>query len=202
MKNESKINEICPCCGALMREYWHTLTPGIVSALVKFLKAVRHYGRNDIHIHDEMKAAAGAPFQLTDHEWNNFTRLRFHGLVAKVHSEENQSGRWLLTKRGGQFLKGEIDVPLKVKTYRNRVIDHSADVTRIADFKSKLPSFETDFDYEVHSITGPITITGNLEDLEGVLKDFRKEFPDSKSDMPAGKRPFIKVESVPQHLFS
>jgi hypothetical protein len=145
----SKI-EKCPCCGALMREYWHSLTPGLVSALVKLHKAVMFYGRNRIHIHDDMKASMNYQIKLTDHEWNNFTRLRFHGLAAKCDEKgKSGSGYWLLTSRGSQFLKGEIFVPLKVKTYRNKVMNHSNEVVGIKEFERKIPSFETDFKYEV-----------------------------------------------------
>lgn len=147
---EKNNENTCDKCGASLQEYWHSLTPGLISALTKLLKAVHFYGRNKIHIHNEMKAAKGADFQLTDHEWNNFTKLRFNGLVAKFDSNTTRSGYWVITRKGARFLRGEADVPRGVKTYRNQVIDHTEDFVNIKDFKGKIPYFETEFASEIH----------------------------------------------------
>ena len=81
-------------------------------------------------------------------EYNNFQKLRFHGLVA--HADENKkSGYWLLTSRAGKFLRGEITIPKKVKTFRNRVIEHSEEVTGIADFRNQVEWFESEFNFDV-----------------------------------------------------
>ena len=133
-----------------MKSDHHRLTPGLISALSKLILAIHHYGRNSVHIHDEMKAAKGAPFQLTDFEWNNFTKLRFHGLAFKV---DGRPGYWGITRRGGQFLKGQISVPMKVKTFRNRVLEgevgHSKQLVHINEFRRQIPWFETLPDFEV-----------------------------------------------------
>lgn len=140
--------QLCPHCGARQRAYWHSLTPGLVSALVKLLIAVKHYNRNRIHIHQEMKAIKGSPFQLTDFEWNNMSALRFHALVAHADKENRRSGYWLITAKGGQFLRGEISVPKRVKTFRDKVIEHSPDLVHIRNFAGKTPEFESDKAYE------------------------------------------------------
>lgn len=132
-----------------MREYWHRLTPGLVSALVKLHRAVRYYNRNRIHIHDDMKIGARPDFRLTDNEWTNFTKLRFHALAAKIDDENNHSGYWLITRRGAQFLRGLTAVPQRVKTYRNRVIDHDEKLVAMRDFQRKVPWFEREFDYDI-----------------------------------------------------
>ena len=48
----------------------------------------------------------------------------------------------------GQFLRGEIAVPLKVKTFRNKVLDHSKELIHINELKGKVPFFEQDYAYE------------------------------------------------------
>ena len=58
-------------------------------------------------------------------------------------------------KRGGQFLRGEIAVPKKVKIYRNHVLDHSTELIHINELKGKLPSFEKEFAYEVRRSEAP-----------------------------------------------
>lgn len=118
--------EVCPHCGAKMQSYWHRMTPGLVKALVKFAKAVKANGVN--HAHTRKDA------HLTTSELCNFTKLRHHGLVAKyMENGEHVTGEWLLTKRAGEFLRGEIDIPLKVKTYRNKNVDYSKEMVNIRD---------------------------------------------------------------------
>jgi hypothetical protein len=128
----------CPTCGRPFRIWKHRLTPGLVSALIKFRAGVQYYGRNDLHLHNDMKIP-GSPFCLTDFEWNNFSKLRFHGLVAKVRKDgKHQVGRWLLTERGAQFLRGEITVPTFAETQNNRVVGHSGPPLHINDFRRKI----------------------------------------------------------------
>ena len=130
----------CPHCGASMKAWWHTLTPGLVNCLIKALKTVRVTNTNRFHLLQDLN--------LTKMEYNNFQKLRFHGLVA--HADENKkSGYWLLTSRAGKFLHGEITIPKKVKTFRNRVIEHSEEVTGIADFRNQVEWFESEFNFDV-----------------------------------------------------
>jgi hypothetical protein len=78
-------------------------------------------------------------------EFSNFTKLRFHALVAKV---DRKPGYWLITARGGQFLRGEIAVPQRVKTFRNKVLDHSREMIHILQLKGKVPEFQKEYAYE------------------------------------------------------
>ena len=131
-------NEIyeCPTCHHSSNAYWHGLTPGVVNALIKFKRAVLANG-NSIHLLKDME---GKPYELTRHEWNNFTKLRFHGLA--VRDDNAGAGYWLLTRRGNDFLKGQIDVPAKVKTMNNHVIDHSSTYVTIEQVLGSKPYFE------------------------------------------------------------
>lgn len=123
-------DEVCPHCGAKKKVYWQRLSPILVKTLVKFKAAVIQKGENKIHLRDDL--------ELTKSEYTNFQKLRFHGLVAKYKIEgKNIYGYWVLTRRGSDFLKNEITVPVKVKTYRNKVIGYSeARVTVIDVIKS------------------------------------------------------------------
>lgn len=142
------MTERCPHCNASMKQYWHRLAPGAVSALIKLLKAVHYYGRNSIHLHDEMKAGGDPAWRLSDFEWNNFSILRFHGLAHQDEKKPHRSGYWLITKRGGEFLRGEISVPKRVKTFRDKVIEHSPELVHIRNFAGKTPEFESSKAYE------------------------------------------------------
>lgn len=112
----------CPTCGARTVEYTHTLTKGLVSGLKRVIASVHAAGRNDVAFSD-----------IDFGEFNrqrNFQKLRYFGLVAHVRDAAGNPirGRWLITRRGGAFLRGEIEIPHQVTTYRNRIVKRS-DVT-------------------------------------------------------------------------
>jgi len=134
--------EKCPHCGRNMTPYQVPLTKGFLAGLVKFRQAVGVKQENKIHLLKDMQ---GTSYELTPHEWNNFTRLRFHALVAKYKENgEHKGGYWLLTRRGAQFLNGEIEIPNRVAVFNNRVIGHSDTLVNISDVirSDQLPYFE------------------------------------------------------------
>lgn len=133
--------EKCPHCGARMKIWTHSLTPGLVNILFKAIRFVKANGINEFHVHQDIG--------LTHFEAANFQKLRFHGLVAHADPENKRNGRWLLTLRAGQFLRGEIAVPKAVQTFRNRVTCHSQETLTINDFRGKLSWFEQEFNFVI-----------------------------------------------------
>lgn len=128
----------CPTCGAKVKKYWHPISIGMVKALVKVHKAVVMKGVNDIKI-----SRLPEDMALTFNERGNFTKLRFHALVAKVKVDgKHMSNRWLITRKGYAFLYGN-PVPAKVLTYRNQVEDHSEETTTIGEVLKGDLFFET-----------------------------------------------------------
>lgn len=125
-----------------MKEWWHALTPGLVSILIKAITFVKKTGVNEFHVHKDLL--------LNHFEASNFQKLRFHGLVAHADPDARRNGKWLITKRGGEFLRNEIAVPKKVKTFRNKVLEHSEELVKIGDFLGKVPWYEQDFAFEIH----------------------------------------------------
>lgn len=143
MEHEEKKVERCPHCGANMKAFWHTLNSGLVGILIEAIQFVRANNKNEFHLQKDL--------HLTVNQFSNFTKLRFHGLVAKV---EGKAGYWLITKKGGEFLRGELSVPARVKTFRNRVKEHSEDTIHIRDLKYKFPAFESEYAYEYQKPVG------------------------------------------------
>lgn len=146
MANQNQVEQ-CPHCGQEMRKYWHRLTPGLANALVKFSKAVAHKRLNSVHLRRDME---GHDFELTRDEWSNFSKLRYHGLVA--HDRNAGGGFWLLTARGASFLNRDLAIPSRVQTFNNMVEDHDGPMIYITDvYKMDLPHFEAvrDIEYEV-----------------------------------------------------
>lgn len=139
--NEQEVTERCPHCGASMKKYWHKITPGLVKTLVKVYKAVSAKRENAVSKKD---------LSLTHSEYGNFQKLRFHGLIAKYKVDgEWHKGDWLITHRGAQFLRGEIEIPEKVLTFRNKVEGHTDETVNIKNVMASEPYFETDFGYEI-----------------------------------------------------
>ena len=120
-----------------MKAFIHTLNSGLVTTLIQCIQFVHEHNRNEFHLQNDLHLSVNA--------FSNFTKLRFHALVAKV---DGKPGYWLITKRGGQFLRGEIAVPLKVKTFRNKVLKHSHELIHINELKGKVPMFEKEYSYE------------------------------------------------------
>lgn len=118
----------CPTCGNSVRMWWHPISIGMVKALVKMHKAVLMKGINDIKT-----SKLPGDMALTFNERGNFTKLRFHALVAKVRVDgKHMSNRWLITRKGYSFLFGH-KVPARVLTWLNEVVDHSEEETTIGE---------------------------------------------------------------------
>src|SRR5882724_5163312 len=105
----------CPSCGHTISARWEPLSSGLVRCLLKAIEGVYTKGANRFHWHQDIR--------LTNNESHNFQKLRFHGLIAHADDENPRSGYWLITKRGGAFLRGEITVPKRVLVFRNHVED-------------------------------------------------------------------------------
>jgi len=126
MENEPK-QHICEHCGAQLKIWKHSLTPGLVDILVSFIQAIKDKGENKIHLQTEAK--------LPPNQYNNFQKLRYFGLVAKVKDDEGThlAGYWLITRLGGEFLRAETAIPRWVKTFRNHIEEKSEEVVFIND---------------------------------------------------------------------
>lgn len=134
--------ELCPCCGAKMKKYWHRITPGLVGILIKCYDFVKENGQNRFKMNE---------LKLSHSEYGNFQKLRFHALIAKHKVDGEWVGQeWVMTSRGIDFLCGRITVPVRVQTFRNRVVDHDLETIHIKNiWNGGLPWFENKFDYSV-----------------------------------------------------
>jgi hypothetical protein len=131
--------ERCPHCGATTSARWENLSTGLVRILTKAIQAVYEKKDNRFHWHRDLA--------LTNNESHNLQKLRFHGLIAHADKEHPKSGEWLITARGGAFLRGEIPVPKKVLIFRNEVKDHSAELVYIGAFRHQIPEFQERYAY-------------------------------------------------------
>lgn len=172
----------CTHCGQKVEKYNVQLTEGIIRALIKFRQAINLKKENKIHLLKDIQG----DIKLTPHEWNNFSRLRFHALVAKVRENgKHVSGYWLLTSRGADFLNGEIDVPKTVTVFNNKVVSHSEERAFIKNIIGSQPYFE--------KIENIVYETATDEDVEKTMKTKKKKkvknpCPNCGSHMKVGLR--------------
>lgn len=121
-----------------MKRYWHKITPGICTALIKINKAVNLKRVNDIRIDKLPEDLA-----LTHVERCNWQKLRLHGLVARVKEFGTvKRGRWCITRKGYKFLMGE-SIPQRVLSFRNRVEGHSPELITLSQALRSTPWFES-----------------------------------------------------------
>lgn len=158
MTKKAEIKEICNGCGREMAAYEISLTPGILNALRKLIKAVREKGVNEIHLVKDSN--------LTHNEINNITRLRFHGLVAKCYegtgeNKKRKSGYWLVTKRAADFIKGEVVLPATVTVFNDRIVSKSESTISMAEVMKSTPYFDTIEDIRYHEVKK--TASGQIE---------------------------------------
>jgi len=144
---------ICPTCGNQSAKYWQRVSPGMVDALIKFRRAIKENGRNSLHLYHDLTGAN----ELTTAQQMNWTKLRFHGLVAKVYElGERKYGYWLLTTRGRLFLDGEVSVHRRVQTLNNKIVDRDPVLLTVAEVAKVQPQFD---DYAFwHGTKEPVDI--------------------------------------------
>jgi hypothetical protein len=123
-----------------MNARWERLSPGLVECLIKAIQAVHRKNQNRFHWHRDLS--------LTPNESHNFQKLRYHALVAHYEKEDAERGEWLITARGGEFLRGETSVPKAVLVFRNHVQEHAKELVHIDEFRGKVSLFQKEFAYE------------------------------------------------------
>lgn len=137
----------CRCCGRVINLYKY----GIVPSMVLLLKDMARVTQRQI------SAGQSNPRQVDlsdiDRPYSikaQTTKLRLHGLIAKVKEGKNQRRRtWVVTKKGWTFLGGE-PIWARVIVFNNTVLGHTDElvtlpqVTGRADDYIAEPIFEED----------------------------------------------------------
>lgn len=127
-----KQNNHCPTCGASIKKNWYFLTAGHGFALLKIYRAVIEKGENKINVPKEVK--------MDKVEYTVYQKLHMHALTAKVKENgQTKKGWYLITKRGADFIRGEISVPEAVQSFRNRIVGHSQNYITITDLLHQTP---------------------------------------------------------------
>jgi hypothetical protein len=139
VKEAEKNNGHCGNCGQTIKIYRY----GISNSMVRVLKAMAKAGTYAGQAIDADK------LDLKHSERTQLTKMRFHGLIAKVKRDGRQVPRqWVITTKGWQFL-GNKPVMAKVLVYENQVLGHDGGETTIRRIAGLAG------DYEEQAITEP-----------------------------------------------
>ena len=144
MQEEKKL---CPCCGAKLTGRDERISKGVATSLIKFREAailsLKYRGLNKVHLAKDL--------DLTKNQYNNFQKLRYHGLIAHYKDKETkeyESGYWLLTKRGNSFAKNECSISKKVVIFRNKIVERSDEKITLKEvLKENLPFWDKHDDF-------------------------------------------------------
>lgn len=180
----------CEHCGAKLKKYIYPILPVQVSALQKFYNTVLEKNENCVHLQVDMD---GTDNELGRSERSNWTMLRFHGLVAKYRQDDGSQlrGYWLLTKRGAEFLKGELSIPRSVEVYRNKVVGHSEDVVNVNEVLGSIPYVHTKSDIQFEAPSDEEIATAIIK------KKVKKSRKKVKNPCPDCGEPMkIKLEDI------
>lgn len=115
------MKELCPVCGHAIGPRKERLTRGLMVTFYKFCHQMHASKKNALHLQDEVN--------LNKNEYNNFQKLRYHGLV-----QSSDAGYWSLTETGKQFINGEVSLPRTVFVKNNRVINTGSDLVFFKNF--------------------------------------------------------------------
>ena len=137
--------KICPYCGfAPPLIYRYKLSDLDISALLKIWHAVVESGENRVNVRN---------IGLSYSERSRLSQIRFHALIAKVKDDRDKHipAHWLITKRGSEFLKGQISIPSYIWTQANHVIPREEVYKRTENPKDLkfLKEFVTRADYKI-----------------------------------------------------
>jgi hypothetical protein len=80
--------------------------------------------------------------------YNNFQKLRYHGLIAKVKVDgQLVRNEWCITRNGFRFLQGKIDLPKFVTIKNNHIVEKSETMLSLTDVWHGAPYLEASFEY-------------------------------------------------------
>lgn len=80
--------------------------------------------------------------------YNNFQKLRYHGLIAKLKIDgQPVRNEWCITRNGFRFLRGRIALPKYVLIKENHVVERSDILLTLTDVWRGAPYLENSFEY-------------------------------------------------------
>jgi hypothetical protein len=140
------MSDICPACGQVKQQAHKESMDKMKLLLLKAAAQhvidtkVNDFKKKDLNLQDIAQSAYG-----------NFGKLRYHGLITPVRENGQRiKGRWLVTRNGWAFLRGELKISKFVLVRNNSIIDHSPVLISVRDVYYGSEEIQTTFEYFDH----------------------------------------------------
>lgn len=123
----------CDRCHQTIKIYRYKVNQQIATVLRKMREVVELQGENSVNF-DKLNL----PYRLSSQR----TKMRLHGLIAKVKDATGSqvANTWLITKKGGDFLRGQ-PIQETVVVYNNQGLGHEGGNVTIHQVMGE-PDFE------------------------------------------------------------
>lgn len=122
-------NGLCTHCHQVIKIYRY----GVSDSMMRVLKAMADRTNEQLKIANISKnrEVDADGLDLKHSERTQLTKMRFHGLIAKVKVDGVQKPRhWVITTKGWDFLGGT-PIPAKVLVFNNQVLGHDGGMVTI-----------------------------------------------------------------------
>ncbi len=141
--------KICNSCGQPIKStHKEVISKQKLTMLQTAAKLVIDTGVNDFKKRDV------GNFASSPTAYNNFQKLRYHGLITQVKKDGvKYRERWLITRNAWEFLRGDRDMPKWVMVRNNHIDEDFARCTQLVNVKDVYRGSEaitTTFEYFDH----------------------------------------------------
>jgi hypothetical protein len=138
------MSEVCNKCGQkIQTPHKEELNAMKLGLLRRAADHVMDTMVNDFRVRDFAKPEEFKRF-------HNFQKLRYHGLVTPVRDRDTGQrikGRWLITRNGWAFLRGDIGISKYVLVKNNSIVGYSDKQINVYAISHGLDAIQTTFEY-------------------------------------------------------
>lgn len=139
------MSDVCNHCGQRIQQaHKESMDKTRLLMLQSAARQVIDTGKNDFKKKDLGLEA------MSLSAYGNFGRIRYHGLITPVKDRDTGKrikGRWLITRNGWAFLRGEFNIP-KYVIVKNNIIQSRSDATiSVKDVFYGSDIMQTTFEY-------------------------------------------------------
>lgn len=138
------MSKTCPTCGQHIRQtHKEVLNKHKLVMLKDAARYVVEHNTNDFKNRDVGSGGGDVS------NYNNFQKLRYHALIAHVTiNGVRQRNRWLITRQGWAFLRGDVQLPKWILVRDNHVLDdRSKELIGVKDVYRGSEEVHTTFEY-------------------------------------------------------
>ena len=128
----------CKCCGRVLNLYKYRIAPSMVYLLNDMARITqRRISVGQSNPRQVDLSDIDRPYSIKAQT----TKLRLHGLIAKVKEGKNQKRRtWIITKKGWVFLGGE-PIWAQVIVFNNTVLGHTDELVTLSQVTGRADDY-------------------------------------------------------------